>query len=320
MQGKMKVITSVVTSVCVIGTMTYAFAGGKTTSMQFPFDKKAYVDKECPVLTDEQKSEMRQKLAAKLAEDVKAGKITQEEADQRLKDFDEGKPMFERGSRPDGKAGCAKAPEMTEEQKAEMKQKFADKLALNVADGIITQEEADKKLKAFDDGSLMFKQGTHFGGAKIIDRPEMTDAEKAEIRQKVADSLAAGVKDGTITQEEADQRLKGYDNGNMMFKQGRSDGSKMMRKVEMTDEQKAEMRQKFADKLAKDVEGGKITQEEADKQLKAFDDGEFMPVEGSARKSGEMPKGGKGGGQGKHSGMGQGTRIKGERQTVNANS
>ena len=98
-------------------------------------------------ITEDQKAEMKATFEAKLKEDVANGKLTQEQADEMLAKFGEGNmPMKGKAPMNRGRGPQGQKPEFTEEQKAEMKAKFEEKLKAEVESGKITQEQADEML------------------------------------------------------------------------------------------------------------------------------------------------------------------------------
>jgi len=143
-------------------------------------------------------------------------------------------------------------PELTDEQKAEMEAKRAEmleeikaRLAQELADGKITQEQYDEKIAAIENGKMHGMRGSKpgFKGEK----PELTDEQKAEMEAKRAEMLeeikahlAQELADGKITQEQYDEKLAAIENGEMHGMRGSRPGCKG-EKPELTDEQKAEM-------------------------------------------------------------------------------
>ena len=144
-------------------------------------------------LTDEQKSEMEAKriemqedMKARLAQDLADGKITQEQYDERIAAIENGEMPGMRG----GRSGfCGEMPELTDEQKAEMEAKKAGmleemktRLAQELADGKITQEQYDERIAAVENGKMHGMRGGKqgFNG----EMPELTDEQKAEMEAK----------------------------------------------------------------------------------------------------------------------------------------
>ena len=144
-------------------------------------------------LTDEQKSEMDAKrtemqedMKARLTQDLADGKITQEQYDERMAAVENGEMHGMRG----GRSGfCGEMPELTDEQKAEMEAKKAEmqeemkaRLAHDLADGKITQEQYDERIAAVENGKMHGMRGGKpgFNG----EMPELTDEQKAEMEAK----------------------------------------------------------------------------------------------------------------------------------------
>lgn len=92
-------------------------------------------------LTEEEIQEHIQQVKEKMAELVEEGKMTQEEADERLENFEK---RIEDG---DFGRGHGLRRELTEEEKQEHIQKAKEKLDTLVEEGKITQEKADKILE-----------------------------------------------------------------------------------------------------------------------------------------------------------------------------
>ncbi len=123
--------------------------------------------------------------------------------------------------------------------------------------------------------------------------PELTEEQKAEMQEKALERLNKQLENGEITQEEYDTMLTAIENGEFRFG-GKRPGRKPMGKPgsdvsfkkdseayekppvpELTEEQKAEMKEKAIEKLNKELENGKITQEEYENVLEAIENGEF---------------------------------------------
>lgn len=94
-------------------------------------------------VTDEQKAEALEQIKAKLDEQVASGIITQEQADQIYASMCDGE--FTVSCRPNGdvKRIFGDRPELTDEMKADMLAKLKEKLDALVANGKLTQAEAD---------------------------------------------------------------------------------------------------------------------------------------------------------------------------------
>jgi len=162
-----------------------------------------------PIMTDEEKAELRTDVTSKLATDVTNGKITQTEADEILANFDNGIMP----PKSDEKAPVDLST-MTDEEKAELRIDVASKLATDVTNGKITQTEADEILADFDNGIMPSNKDEK----APVDLSTMTDEEKAELRIDIASKLATDVTNGKITQTEADEILADFDNGIMPSK------------------------------------------------------------------------------------------------------
>lgn len=109
---------------------------------------------------------------------------------------------------------------------------------------------------------------------------EQHDILKGKIKTDLDEMLAAG----EITQEQYDsltQRIeKGAPRkmgGGRFGKEGLGKGHGNFKKIEMTEEQKAEFKTKAKENLKARLDEGKITQEEYDAQLAKIENGEFIP-------------------------------------------
>ena len=143
--------------------------------------------------------EATEELRAKLQADVDSGKLTQEQADAKLKGFNKHPQKgFEKSKKGndirsqirDKKPNWPAKPAVDIEKLQEEYKKLVD-------DGEITQEHADQRLKELKSGKLGFPE------RRGPDIKEL-DGVKARIEKAVAD--------GEITQEQADERLKGFFN------------------------------------------------------------------------------------------------------------
>jgi len=105
-------------------------------------------------LSDEQKTERIEKIAAELTEKLQAGEITQEEYDEVIAKIEVGD--FIRGGK-DGRGMKGEKPEnveMTEEEKAAKIEELKTDLAAKLEAGEITQEEYDEKLAKIESGDF----------------------------------------------------------------------------------------------------------------------------------------------------------------------
>ena len=192
MNAKFKKGMLFVTAVCMLGTILTGSALADEAVKRERAKTKIQLQK--IELTEEQKTEMKAKFEAKLKEEVANGKITQEKADEMLANFGKGKmPMMSRQAPKMGKMSPkgGQMSELTEEQKAEMKAKFEEKLKQEVANGKITQEKADEMLANLGEGKMpmMGRQAPKMGkmSPKGRQMPELTEEQKAEMKAKSED-------------------------------------------------------------------------------------------------------------------------------------
>lgn len=130
--------------------------------------------------------------------------------------------------------------EFTEEEKAERLEQMKSKLAQQLADGMITQEQYDEMITAFEnwDFSMMKGLKNHFEW----DRVELTEEQKAEMLENMKTRLAERLANNEISQAQYDEMIANMESWNFMmgFKWSHS-----MERPELTEEQKAEMLEKF---------------------------------------------------------------------------
>jgi len=177
MKGKKKIliIVSIAVIILTIGTTTAlavsANAGNGFSSIW-------------NILTDDQKEQLANEAEEKLSKDLADGKISQEQYDKITDAMNNGEmPSF-------GKFGKDSIGEMTDEQKAELKDNMAKKLA----DGKISQDDYDKWIEAIDNGEMPFYKKFGRGGRGFMSEDKkaamdemkskwdgLTDEQKAEI-------------------------------------------------------------------------------------------------------------------------------------------
>ncbi len=174
-----KLIALFLTAVMILASFTVL--GDEATKPIRERVKAAAMVKAGPKLTDEQKAEMKAKRLEALKENldkrVAEGKLTQEQADEIYANAEEGKFPF------------GKREPLTEEQKAEMKAKRLETLKENldkrVAEGKLTQEQADEIYAKAEEGKFppvrMHKE-----------RKPLTEEQKAEMKSKTGERVKGG--------------------------------------------------------------------------------------------------------------------------------
>ena len=169
------IISAVIVVVLAIGTTTAlavsASTGGGLSSIW-------------NILTDDQKEQLANEAEEKLTQDLADGKISQDQYDKCIEAINNGEmPFF-------GRFGRDGFGEMTDEQKAKLK----DELAQKLSDGKITQEQYDKWIEAIDNGETPFFGKFGRGGRGFMSEEQraamdemnskwdaLTDEQKAEI-------------------------------------------------------------------------------------------------------------------------------------------
>jgi len=173
-----------------------------------------------------------------------------------------------------------------EERAAAMQADLKAALDQKVADGELTQEQADRMLERFSSnpgGGRGFKGGKGLLSQLGIDPSKyegMTDDERtAAMQADVKAALDAKVASGELTQEQADKILECFTanpDGGMCFGSGRDGGLKSLlpdpsKYDGMTDEERAAaMQADLKAALDQKVTDGTMTQEQADKMLERF--------------------------------------------------
>lgn len=157
-----------------------------------------------------------------LQKQVAAGTITQEQADQRLQRMQahheailSGKGMEMK--RPGEKMHRMAGP-LTEQQKADKKVEHEKMMAIHkeflqkqVAAGTVTQEQADQRIKwmeARHEARMNGAMGPMFKGPLTEQQKADLKSEHDQMMEVKKENLQKQVAAGTMTQEQADQRIK----------------------------------------------------------------------------------------------------------------
>ena len=122
------------------------------------------------------------------------------------------KPLFDKASRKGEGFHIGERTELTDEQKAEMTARMKDRLAQQLSDGKITQEQYDQCLTSVVDGKMPMPFGRAWGDKE---RVEFTDEQKADMTANMKERLAQHLSDGKITQEQYDQTMTDLADGKM---------------------------------------------------------------------------------------------------------
>ncbi len=222
---------------------------------------------------EEEQAKRKEEYKAKLAEKVAAGEMTQEQADKLLENY--GK----RGNRENkgNKGGFNRPGNFDKKAEPKTLDELKNELAAQVAEGKITQEQADKRIESYEKWQE--------NAQKMKEAQEKRKAEQEKRKEEYKAELAAKVAAGEMTQEQADKLLENY--GKRGFFRGNF-------KVKTLEEYKAE--------LAAKVTAGEMTQEEADKLIAEYEARqakfkEFAEKKGEGNKEGKAPFGGQFGGR-----------------------
>lgn len=158
---------------------------------------------------DQKKEKLLSSFTTSINEKVKNGKLAQDKADQEIANFKTkldawdgtgnppfiGRGLMEKadGFRDkEGFKGNVDPAKMLEEQKKAIQQK--------VTDGKLTQEEADKKIAALEQ---RVKEIQEFNSLTL-------DQKKEKLLSKYTSSINERVKDGKLTQEQADKNIADF--------------------------------------------------------------------------------------------------------------
>lgn len=199
---------------------------------------------------EEFKDNIYEDAKEKLDAAVEDGRLTQEEADEKLAYLEEKLESgeFDRGHGP--------KKELTEEEKEDILEKAKEKLDNDVDEGKMTREEADERLA---DIEKRLEDGTLFQSHRP--KKELTEEEKQERIEKAKERIAQLVEEGKMTQEEADEKIVDIEDGKFMM-HGKGEGHDFAKK-ELTEEEKQERLEMAEEKLDTLVGEGKITQEKS---------------------------------------------------------
>jgi len=110
--------------------------------------------------------------------------------------------------------------ELTEEQIAERVENARERLQQRLNDGRITQDEFNERIAALDSGEYQFSGRSSRGSGsrdRGSDRAELTDEQRAqrlaERLESARERLEQRLADGSITQEEYNEKLEALESG-----------------------------------------------------------------------------------------------------------
>ena len=146
------IIAASVAAALLIGSLTVIATETKKT--------EATSSRRQVTMTEEEKAERKAKMQEKakemLAEQLKNGKITQEQYDQQIAKIENGEFEF-------GKRMNANRKQLTDDEKAQMKAKMQEqakeRLAEQLKNGKITQEQYDQQIAKIKNGEFEFGRG-----------------------------------------------------------------------------------------------------------------------------------------------------------------
>ena len=152
------------------------------------------------------KAEMKAKFMEKFDAD-KDGQLSDAEKEAVKADFEKNAPKFHKRG-PKGPRCCGpkapRRPELSEEQKAEMKAKFMEKFDAD-KDGQLSDAEKEAVKADFEKNAPKFHKrgpkGPRCCGPKAPRRPELSEEQKAEMKAKFMEKFDAD-KDGQLSDAE----------------------------------------------------------------------------------------------------------------------
>ncbi len=151
----------------------------------------------------------------------------------------QGAPDISSMKRSRGSFGEMEKREPTDEQKTEMAEHINERLAEQLKDGKITQEQYNQAITDVEEGERpnILREGR--GGFGNMEKRELTDEQKTEMAEHINERLAEQLKDGKITQEQYDQAITDVEEGERpnILREGRG-GFGNMKKSELANEQK----------------------------------------------------------------------------------
>ena len=101
--------------------------------------------------------------------------------------------------------------ELTEEQIAERAEHMRERLTQRLEDGRITQEQYDERIAAIESGEFPMSGKRSRGGGR--ERVELTEEQIAERVAQIRERLDQRLADGSITQEQYDEKIAALESG-----------------------------------------------------------------------------------------------------------
>lgn len=189
---------------------------------------------------EERESYVLTRYKEKLDIEVAAGNLTQEEADELYAEYKAGDHKHMRFFTASASANSlteeeiAALKDMTEDERgAFLLEHFKQSLSDAVAEGKLTQEEADKMLEARENGrnvevkihegngEFTLRMMTPLSEEELSALQDMTEDDKKEFfLAQIKSNLDADVAAGKITQEEADEILAYHESGSAGYMKG----------------------------------------------------------------------------------------------------
>jgi len=201
---KTKLIVTLIIIISIISVGIYSYAGVRGKG-KHPFGfGKGQEPEAHKQLTEEELAAKKAELTEALKAKLEAGEITQEEYDKKLQQIEEGKG-FNKG-KPQGRMN---PPQLPEEEKAAKKAELTEALKAKLEAGEITQEEYDKKLQQIEEGKG-FNKGKPQGR---MNPPQLTEEEKADMKEKMLSDLKAKLDSGEITEEKYNEAVTKIEEG-----------------------------------------------------------------------------------------------------------
>lgn len=151
-----------------------------------------------------------------LAQALNDGKLTQEQYDEMITNLESGEfPLMKRR----GEWPKLQITELSEEQKSEMREHMKEKLATELTNNQITQEQYDEMITNLENDEFPLMKGRNRGfGFHMM---ELSEEQKLEMIEQIKERLATELANNQITQEQYDKMIASLENGEFPVMKGR---------------------------------------------------------------------------------------------------